>query len=768
MFSKTRQMLLACAAAALLARAATLHAADAEAPAAGPLPGHSYHGEAFDEGPRRSAHLMGNTGKVHFPVTTKAPPAQQFFEQGVGQLHGFWYLEAERSFRQAAALDADCAMAYWGMAMANVNNEKRAKSFLAEATKRNKGITPYETMWIDALSAYYNGKGDDTARRREYVRKLEAIVQEYPNEAEPKAFLALQIWNNDNKLKITSHQAVDALLDQVFAIESMHPAHHYRIHLWDGEKPARALTAAARCGPSAPGIAHMWHMPGHTYSKLHRYEDAAYQQEASGRVDHAFMVRDGVMPYQIHNYFHNQEWLVRDLSIVGRAHDAVGLAKNLVELPRHPKHNLATSAGSGADLGRARLMDVLVQYERWDEYVRLADTVYLDADGTPESQVRRLRYLGVAHAAKGDTPAANARVKELEAMLTSVKAEQDAAAEKAEAEAEERKEPEEKVTAAAGRARRGQRDRRREIERAVAHIRGQQALAANDYGKALELLEKARLPKEKLAPVHLLAGDKAKAEQLANEAVDANKNEAYPLAVQVNVLFACDKKDEAKAAFERLRAAASRPDLDAPVFAKLAPIATEFCFGDDWRVARKDADDVGQRPSLDSLGPFRWHPSPAADWQLPTADGRSIGLNDFRGKPVVVLFYLGHGCLHCTEQLSAFAPMAKDFDQAGIALVAISTDTVEELGKSLNAVQKEGDAPFPIPLVSDAAKDVFRKYRAYDDFENLPLHATFLIDARGQVRWQDIAAEPFGDPKFLLAEGKRLLAQGEGERADLR
>src|SRR6185503_7631347 len=129
---------LALAAVALLTGALSARADDA---APGPLPGHSYHGEAFDEGPRRAAYLMGNTGKVHFPITSKVPQAQAFFDQGVGQLHGFWYLEAERSFRQVAALDRDCAMAYWGMAMANVNNDKRAKAFLAEAVKRNKGLT---------------------------------------------------------------------------------------------------------------------------------------------------------------------------------------------------------------------------------------------------------------------------------------------------------------------------------------------------------------------------------------------------------------------------------------------------------------------------------------------------------------------------------------------------------------------------------------------------------------------------------------------------
>ena len=79
---------------------------------------------------------MGNTGKVSFPVSTGNPEAQAFFLQGVGQLHGFWYFEAERSFRQAAKLDPDCAMFYWGMAQANVENRDRAAKFIAEAVYR--------------------------------------------------------------------------------------------------------------------------------------------------------------------------------------------------------------------------------------------------------------------------------------------------------------------------------------------------------------------------------------------------------------------------------------------------------------------------------------------------------------------------------------------------------------------------------------------------------------------------------------------------------
>jgi peroxiredoxin len=744
--------------------AATSHCAAAEGAAGAEtatLPGHSAHGDAFDEGPRRAAHLMGGTGKVHLSVTTEVPQAQQFFDQGLGQLHGFWYFEAERSFRQVAALDPDCAMAYWGMAMANVNNEKRAKSFLAEAVKRkNEKLSRYESMWVDALGAYYPAEDrDDKARRRDYVRKLEAIVQEFPKEAEPKAFLALQIWENAGKWPIGSHQSVDALLDQVFAIEPMHPAHHYRIHLWNNEKGERALASAARCGQTSPAIAHMWHMPGHIFSELKRYDDAAWQQEASARVDHANMVRDGVMPYQIHNYFHNNQWLCEDLAFVGRARDAIDLAKNLVALPRHPKYNVVTNGGSGADSGRRRLIDTLTQYELWDEYVALCATGYLDADGTPDSQLRRLRYLGVAHAKRGEKDQAAAVVATLERMAADVKGEQETAGDKAAAEATEKKEPEDKVDAAEGRARRGFRDRRREIDRSIAHVRGEVALAAKDFTKAIELLDKADLPKDALAQALLAAGDKARAETLAKEAADNSKNQVYPLASYVDVLYRCDKKNEAKAEFARLRDISAGIDLAAPIFKRLAPAAAEFGFAGDWRVPRKQPADVGERPSLDSLGPFRWHPSPAADWSLPAADGRTIRLKDFaeKGRPVVVLFYLGHGCVQCTQQLHRFAPETKRFADAGIDLVAVSTDTVADLSKSLSSAKLDG--PFPFPLVSDAGLGAFRAAGAFDDFEKIPLHGAFLVDARGDVRWQDVSAQPFTDTAFLLAEAKRLLAQ---------
>ena len=135
------------------------------------LAGHSYHGEVFNEGPRQKAYLMDGTGRVRFPITTGNELVQKYFEQGVGQLHGFWYFEAERSFRQAAALDPECAMAYWGMAMANFENQKRARDFIDEAIERKEGLSRREQLWIDGYAAYLKGDSKkNKQRQREYIR----------------------------------------------------------------------------------------------------------------------------------------------------------------------------------------------------------------------------------------------------------------------------------------------------------------------------------------------------------------------------------------------------------------------------------------------------------------------------------------------------------------------------------------------------------------------------------------------------------------------
>src|SRR6266478_5775506 len=51
-------------------------------------------------------------------VTTHSPLAQRYFNQGPAFLHGFNHAAAIRSFQEAAKIDPNCAMAYWGVALA--------------------------------------------------------------------------------------------------------------------------------------------------------------------------------------------------------------------------------------------------------------------------------------------------------------------------------------------------------------------------------------------------------------------------------------------------------------------------------------------------------------------------------------------------------------------------------------------------------------------------------------------------------------------------
>ena len=352
----------------------------------------------------------------------------------------------------------------------------------------------------------------------------------------------------------------------MFAVEPLHPAHHYRIHLWDKEKPARRSASAAGCGESSPAIAHMWHMPGHIYSGLHRYAEAAWQQEASARVDHAYMIRDHIMPDQIHNYAHNNEWLIRDLVHVGRAHDAVALAKNMLELPRHPQYNML-SKSSSSQYGRMRLFDALARYELWDDLVALCDSSYLEPTDIAAEQIKRLRHLGAAHLGRGDTLAGKSQIAALEEMLTKAKSEQQAAGEEAERKAREEKKPEDQVTKAKNDAMSAKGGEIKHIETALADLRGRVAMLAGEHDTAkLELAKAGDLSKEFQSQAASRAGDAARAEQLAREAVEAAPGQALPLANYADILWRAGKMLEAKAEFEKLRSLSARFDLDVPAF----------------------------------------------------------------------------------------------------------------------------------------------------------------------------------------------------------
>lgn len=709
-------------------------------PGGGPAPthGHSVLGEAFNEGPRQHAYLMKGMGKVDFPITTTKPAAQKFFTQGVAQLHGFWYFESERSFRQAAAIDPHCAMAYWGMAMANTNNGNRAKQFIAKAVDLRANAGAREQMYIDALAEFYKPDVKNVDRDKMFLDRLQAIVKSYPDDLEAKAFYCLYSWELASSVPIKDYAAIDAIYSEILKKNPMHPLHHYRIHLWNGRDDAKALNSAALCGPSSPGIAHMWHMQGHTYSELHRYADAAWSQEASARVDHAQMNRNRIMPDQVFNYAHNNQWLVEDLDYIGRVHAAVDLARNMVELPRHPAYNTLNN-GRSATSGRMRLIQTLQDYELWDDALTLSRTGYVEPGDTADSQVERLRLMAVAACSKGDMQTEREVSAGLEAMKQTRKFTTDAG-EKALADKD--------VT---------------NIDAVLTEIRCYDALGAGDKPLAVKLLTELgdKLPRERASQLWLRAGSAEKAVEVAKSALNGRSGQIEPQGNLVDVLYRAGKQDEAKQQFEKLRAMSGYIESEdmsaAPLFKRLSVAAAGLGLPIDWRLPAPVLKDIGPRPPLDLLGPFRWHPVASPNWSLVDSAGKRFSLADYtrKGRPVLVVLYLGSTCPACVEQLNALAPMAKEFDAAGISLVAIGVDPRKNLAQTL--AQCKLPEGFPFPVLSDREMKVFKAYRAYDDFEKMPLHGMFLVDGKGLIRWQDVSFKPFMETKFVLTEAQRLL-----------
>jgi len=146
-------------------------------------------------------------------------------------------------------------------------------------------------------------------------------------------------------------------------------------------------------------------------------------------------------------------------------------------------------------------------------------------------------------------------------------------------------------------------------------------------------------------------------------------------------------------------------------------------------------------------------PAFAPSWTLTDGFGKTHSLSDYNGRNVVVVFYEGGGCIRCQDQLNNLASKIKEFAGIGTELVAIGIDTPEDLQAAQSSYRNDGG--FAFPLLSDAKLDVFRAYGCTTS-DNQPLHGTFLIDARANVRWRNISNRPFNDPDYLFKEAKWL------------
>jgi peroxiredoxin len=102
------------------------------------------------------------------------------------------------------------------------------------------------------------------------------------------------------------------------------------------------------------------------------------------------------------------------------------------------------------------------------------------------------------------------------------------------------------------------------------------------------------------------------------------------------------------------------------------------------------------------------------------------------------------------EQLTEVVKREGDLNKQEIDVLAISSAAPETNARS----ERLGKLPFR--LLSDTNFDNARRFHSYDDFEEIELHSTILIDRRGRVYWARHGGEPFMDFDFLLKEIRRM------------
>ena len=680
---------------------------------------HSHFGSAFDQGPRQHAHLIPGVGNVHFAVTTKSPLAQKFFDQGLNQLYCFFWYEAERSFREAAFQDPDCAMAYWGMAMCD---NARGKEFLDLGDKHHANVTDHERRYIDALKINFRG-GDEKSRVADNIKALEELTTAYPKDVEAKAMLAWSLFRQQKAGEVSYRTAIDALLKEVLAVNPMHPgAHHFRIHLWDGPGAQNALDSCKLLGKAAPAIGHALHMPGHIYARVGMWEEAVLAMGLSARAERAYFAHDRQMPFESWDYAHDQDFLISCLGYAGRLAEGSALAWELIDIPHDPDYNNG-SEWTTAGQGRFGLMRMRIRGEKWDEILANPD----DCGWTDSTDEKAWRAYSLALASMGKNDKVSA--EKYAAELEKAKAGGDTG------------------------------------ECARLEIKGRMAVLWGDAKAGVEMLKKAaetekskfkygdpigypRPLYETLAWAQTKTGKFADADATLAEGLERNPGSGFALCLKIENLMAQGKKSEAKAAYETLHKAWANADPTIPALKNILAmdLGTPIGMGLESNVKM-----LPIAKPFDAYGPATWRPFPTPDVTFLDQDGKPFRLSAHKGKNVLLVFTLGGSCPKCNKQVNDLMDMAPEFAALNTEIVSASTDTPGTIKAAL-----AGKPNVPIQIVSDPAGAAARKFKAYDEFEGLDLHAVFLIDRQGRVWWYRNSVTPFTDFAFLKKEIPRM------------
>jgi tetratricopeptide (TPR) repeat protein len=329
------------------------------------------------------APRLQNLGVHTFPVNTRNSRAQLFMNQGLNLTYAFNHAEAGRAFAEAARLDPQLAMAYWGQALVvgpNINapmnpeDEPKALELARKAAALKAHATPRERAYIEALLTRYTGKPEDRATAdRAFADAMGKLVERYPNDLDARTLYAESLmdvrpwnyWTRDG-LPYDETRTVQSALTHVLEKHDTHPgALHLWIHLWEAtDTPERAEAEADRLLPLMPGAGHIVHMPAHIYHRVGRFDDVIKANIQAAKADEDYIAQcraQGIYPLSY--YPHNLHFIWMGATAAGQSQLALDSAKRLAAAIPHE------SLGTVPILQGFLVVPywAMVRFEKWDD-----------------------------------------------------------------------------------------------------------------------------------------------------------------------------------------------------------------------------------------------------------------------------------------------------------------------------------------------------------------------------------------------------------------
>src|SRR5437764_206237 len=338
-------------------------------------------------GAEKPATLMNGLGSYHHAVSTTNKEAQRFFDQGLTFVYAFNHEAAIRSFKRAAELDPQMAMAYWGIALAlgpNINldvdpeREKAAYDAAQKALALSALSPENERAYIGALVKRYSTdpKADLKKLAVDYKNAMDALVKQYPDDLDAATLYAeslmdlrpWQLWTNDGK----PAEGTEEIISVLESVLKRNPNHigaiHYYIHTIEASPhPERALPYVAKLPAQIPAAGHLVHMPAHIYMRVGDYDKAARSNVEAAKADEDYFKLTGTAGmYPVMYYNHNLHFLAIAYSMEGRFADAMRAATQLVgNVAPHVKEIPMLESF----MPTTTLM--LVRFHRWDDILKL-------------------------------------------------------------------------------------------------------------------------------------------------------------------------------------------------------------------------------------------------------------------------------------------------------------------------------------------------------------------------------------------------------------